>query len=245
MRRALLSLACACAVAVPAVAQVMPPSIKKPIEAAKKAAAATNAQTQASQKTGEGKAAGGMPAAAAQQAGAKGAQGAAKTAQGGTKAAPQKGAMGGAKSKADSAKAVKAAEAADSASRRGSATQSGGKATVTFFREEFHYDSENRRDPFLSLLATGELRPLLADLALIGVLYDTGAPNRSVAVLEDGSNKDTYRVKMGDIVGRMKVVKIGSQDVTFSIDEFGFSRQETLLLDMTRKAGGQPGRRPQ
>jgi hypothetical protein len=226
MRRALLSLACACAVAVPAVAQVMPPSIKKPIEAAKKAAAATNAQTQASQKTGEGKAAGGMPAAAAQQAGAKGAQ-------------------GGAKSKGDSAKAVKAAEAADSASRRGSATQSGGKATVTFFREEFHYDSENRRDPFLSLLATGELRPLLADLALIGVLFDNGAPNRSVAVLEDGSNKDTYRVKMGDIVGRMKVVKIGSQDVTFSIDEFGFSRQETLLLDMTRKAGGQPGRRPQ
>ena len=237
MRRALLSLACACAVAVPAAAQVTPPSIKKPIEAAKKAAAATNAQTQASQQTGEGKVAGGMPAAA-QQAGAK-------TAPCGAKTAPQKGATGVAKSKADSARAAKAAEAADSASRRGSATQSGGKATVTFFREEFHYDSENRRDPFLSLLATGELRPLLADLALIGVLYDNGSPNRSVAVLEDGSNKDTYRVKMGDIVGRMKVVKIGSQDVTFSIDEFGFSRQETLLLDMTRKAGGQPGRRPQ
>jgi hypothetical protein len=234
MRRALLSLACACAVAAPAVAQVMPPSVKKPIEAAKKAAAASNAQTQASQKTGEGKAAGAMPAATAQQGGAKGAQG-------GAKSAPQKAAPGVAKSRGDSARVA----AADSASRRGSATQSGGKATVTFFREEFHYDSEGRRDPFLSLLATGELRPLLADLALIGVLHDNTAPNSSVAVLEDGSNKDTYRVKQGDVVGRMKVVRIGSQDITFSIDEFGFSRQEKLLLDMTRKAGGQPGRRPQ
>lgn len=231
MRRAELAflVVWTCAAALPSGAQVIrPPNIKGPIEAAKKAAGATNAQVQASQKTGEGTVSA-RPAEAAQQGGAKPAPGAA--------------AKPGAKlSKADSAKT---AAAADSASRRGSASQSGGKGIVTFYREEFTYDPQDRRDPFLSLLATGELKPLLADLALIGVLYDEGAPNRSVAVLEDGSNKDTYRLKVGQVVGRMKVVKIGAQDITFSIDEFGFSRQETLLIDNSRKAGGQPGRRPQ
>ena len=229
MRRLLSALVLACAAAAPAAAQ-MPPMIKKPLDAARKAAAATNRSVEASQKTGE-VTTGAQPAEAAMKAGPNTAQGAAKSAQGGKPT-----------TKADSARAK---AATDSAGRRGSASQSGGKGIVTFYREEFAYDAENRRDPFLSLLATGELRPLLADLALIGVLYDIAAPNRSVAVLEDGSNKDTYRVRVGQVVGRMKVVRIGQQDITFSIDEFGFSRQETLPLDMTRKTGGQPGRRPQ
>jgi hypothetical protein len=229
MRRIVRALVLACAAAAPAAAQ-MPPMIKKPIDAAKKAAGAASASVQASQRTRE-VTAGAQPAEAAMKAGAKTAQGAAKNTPGGKPT-----------SKADSAQAK---AAADSAGRRGSASESGGKGIVTFYREEFTYNPENRRDPFLSLLATGELKPLLADLALIGVLYDNAAPNRSVAVLEDGSNKDTYRVRVGQVVGRMKVVKIGLQDITFSIDEFGFSRQETLPLDMTRKTGGQPGRRPQ
>ena len=43
-----------------------------------------------------------------------------------------------------------------------------------------------------------------------------------------------------------KVVKIGENDITFSIDEFGFSRQETLLLGTTptKTAGEAPVRRP-
>ncbi len=228
MRRLLSALVLACAAAAPAAAQ-MPPMIRKPIDAAKKAAGAASASVQASQKTGE-VTTGAQPTEAAMKAAPKTAQGVAKSAPG---AKPTKG---------DSARAK---AAADSAGRRGSASQSGGKGLVTFYREDFTYDPENRRDPFLSLLTSGELKPLLADLALIGVLYDNAAPNRSVAVLEDGANKDTYRVRIGQIVGRMKVVKIGRQDITFSIDEFGFSRQETLPLDMTRKAGGQPGRRPQ
>jgi hypothetical protein len=229
MRRLLSALVLACVVTAPTAAQ-LPPMIKKPLDAARKAAAATNASVEASQKTGE-PTTGTQPAQAAMKAGATTAQGATKSAPGG-KAATR-------------ADAARAKAATDSAGHRGSASQSGGKGIVTFYREVFTYDPENRRDPFLSLLATGELKPLLADLALIGVLYDNGAPNRSVAVLEDGSNKDTYRVRVGQVLGRMKVVKIGLQDITFNIDEFGFSRQETLPLDMTRKAGGQPGRRPQ
>jgi len=228
MRRAGLALLLVCAAATAGAQQ--PGFIKKPIDAAKKAAGAASAAVENAQKTGEGKTVTQQPAASAMKAAPNAAKGAAR----GVAAAPM--------NKADSAKA---AAARDSASRRGSASQSGGKGTVTFYREEFGYDAANRRDPFLSLMLTGELRPLLADLALIGVMYDGASPNRSVAVLEDGTNKDTYRVKVGQVLGRMKVMKIGQQDITFTIDEFGFSRQETLPMDMSRKAGGQPGRRPQ
>jgi len=213
-----------------AAAQVTPPNIRKPIETAKKAAAATSAQVQNSQKTGDAPST--RPAEAAQAA-SKG------------KAVPVPDAAT-AKAAADRKAAEQKAAAADSASRRGSASQRGAKATVTFSREAYEYDDEGRPDPFLSPMATGELKPLLVDLALIGVVYDHSGSGRSSAVLVDASSNETWRVKVNDIIGRMKVIKIGEKDITFSIDEFGFSRQETLLLDMnSRKAGAAPGRRPQ
>ena len=45
-------------------------------------------------------------------------------------------------------------------------------ATATFNREVFSYDGSGRRDPFLSLLSTGELRPAFNDLKLVAVAYD-------------------------------------------------------------------------
>lgn len=117
------------------------------------------------------------------------------------------------------------------------------KGAVTFYRESYAYSSDARRDPFVSLMATGEMRPLLADLLLVGVIYD-GAGRNSVASLIDATTNESYRVKVGNVLGRMKVVKIGLQEITLDIDEFGFSRQETLLIDHTRKAGATPGRRP-
>jgi hypothetical protein len=119
----------------------------------------------------------------------------------------------------------------------------GAKGSMTFYRESYTYAGDGRRDPFVSLMATGEVRPLLADLVLVGVIYD-GAGRNSVASLIDGSTNESYRVKVGNVLGRMKVVKIGPQEITLDIDEFGFSRQETLLIDHTRKAGATPGRRP-
>jgi hypothetical protein len=223
MRRLAFALALAAASALPAAGQ-MPPSIRKPIDAAKKAAGSTSKQVDATNKVGSQIDAP-LPAAAAQAAaGAKGTQ-----------------ASGKAASPTDATKA-----AADSAPKRGSASQAATKGTVTFYREEFTYSDEGRRDPFVSLMSTGELGPLLADLSVTGVLYDYAAPNRSLAILVDGSTKETYRVRLGMTLGRMKVARIGEKDVTFSIDEFGFSRQETLLLDTSSKtAGGAPGRRPQ
>lgn len=104
-----------------------------------------------------------------------------------------------------------------------------GEQEIAFSREVFSYDDAGRRDPFLSLLATGELRPAFTDLKLVAVAYDpTG--RKSVAVMRDVSTKDQYRVKVGQILGRMRVAQIRPKSVTFTIDEFGYSRQEILAL---------------
>lgn len=232
MRRAmcaqLFALVFLAAAAVPASAQ-MPPSIKGPIDAAKRQANKTSAQINNEQKVGNdpGKAAS-MPAAAMQTKGA----------------APQKGAAAQKEAPVDAkaaAAAAKAAASADSAAKRGSVTQSGAKGSVTFYRETFSYDASGRRDPFLSLMATGELRPMITDLTLTGIIYDESGRN-SVAILVDASAANTtYRKKVGDMIGRLKVAKISENSVTLNIDEFGFARQETLLIDRTPRTGA---RRP-
>ena len=102
-------------------------------------------------------------------------------------------------------------------------------ATASFNREVFTYDAGGRRDPFLSLLSTGELRPAFNDLKLVAVAYDpTG--RKSIAVMRDVTTKDQYRVKVGQTLGRMRVAQIHPKSVTFTIDEFGYSRQDVLTL---------------
>lgn len=196
----------------------LPPNIAKPIDAARKAAAKTDAQTK-SQDAIRADEAKPQPAAAAQAPKGVAAKGAATLPQKADAQAPKPG---------DGKKFELSAAA---------------KAAMQFSREEYSWNEEGRRDPFLSLLATSEIRPLLADLVLIGVIYDLSGRN-SVASLLDATSSEMYRVKVGNIIGRMKVAKIGAESITLQIDEFGFSRQETLLLDRNRKAGNAPGRRP-
>ena len=100
---------------------------------------------------------------------------------------------------------------------------------VLINREVFQYDGNGRRDPFVSLMTTGDLRPLLADLKLVGVAYDPRGQN-SVAVLRDITSKDQYRVKVGQTIGRMRVAAIQPKAVIFTIEEFGYSRQELLPI---------------
>lgn len=100
---------------------------------------------------------------------------------------------------------------------------------VLINREVFQYDDNGRRDPFVSLMTTGDLRPLLADLKLVGVAYDPRGQN-SVAVLRDITSKDQYRVKVGQTLGRMRVAAIQPKAVIFTIEEFGYSRQELLPI---------------
>jgi hypothetical protein len=194
----------------------MPPSISKPIEQARKAAEATNAQTAVINNQQSAK-----PAAAAPQA--KGTPASATT------KAPAKGA------------------AAASSRDANVAPQAAGKSTgqdtskVTFYREVFAYVSAGRRDPFASPIETGEIRPLVADLRLTGIIYDATGRN-SVAILRDMSTQQQYRAKVGQMLGRARVTQIKPQEIALSIEEYGFSRQETLTLNVkqTQPNKGKP-----
>ncbi|HEY8310801.1 MAG TPA: hypothetical protein VIG47_09605 [Gemmatimonadaceae bacterium] len=104
--------------------------------------------------------------------------------------------------------------------------------TVTFSREVFRYDAAGRRDPFVSLVKSSEIRPTLSDLRLTTIAYDPLGRN-SVAVLRDIGTKEQYRVKVGTPLGRMRVVRIDPKVVTFALEEFGFSRQESLAIGDT------------
>jgi len=106
---------------------------------------------------------------------------------------------------------------------------------VLINRETYAYPGNGRRDPFVSLMNTEELRPLLGDLKLVAVALDPTGRN-SVAVLRDMSTKEQYRVKVGQEIGRMRVAAIHAKDVVFGIEEFGYSRQESLamMVDSTK-----------
>jgi len=146
----------------------------------------------------------------------------------------------------DTTPAVKAAPSTAPVERVTAKDSAGGSAEVTsaapvakgkgtaFERETFAYDRSGRRDPFISLMSTSELRPLVSDLKLVGVTFDeTG--RGSIAVLRDLGTKDQYRVRVGQSLGRMRVSSITPRSVVFTIEEFGYSRQETLALGDSNK----------
>lgn len=106
---------------------------------------------------------------------------------------------------------------------------------VLINREVFQYAGDGRRDPFVSLLTTKDLRPLLNDLKLVAVAFDPRGQN-SVAVLRDITSKEQYKVRVGQTIGRMRVAAIQEKAVIFTIEEFGYSRQEILpfVIDSTK-----------
>jgi hypothetical protein len=118
-----------------------------------------------------------------------------------------------------------------------SISERGGKNEIALMRESYTYDADGRRDPFVSLIASGELRPMISDLRLVVVIYDPAG--RSVAILRDVSTKEQYRVKTGQTLGRMRVSRIDLKSVTFTLEEFGYSRQETLALNDSTRARSQ------
>jgi hypothetical protein len=138
-------------------------------------------------------------------------------------------------SPADTAKShgVRAMAAGAATRASASATDTAGK--VVLRREVFSYDQSGRRDPFVSLMTVGELRPMISDLAISGILIDPTGRN-SIAVLRDVSSKEQYRVKVGQQLGRMRVARITQKAVTFTIEEFGYSRQQELAMDDSNQA---------
>jgi hypothetical protein len=138
-----------------------------------------------------------------------------------------------AESPADTARHGVRATAAGSATRPAAEMDTAGK--VVLRREVFSYEQSGRRDPFVSLMTVGELRPMISDLAISGILIDPTGRN-SVAVLRDVTSREQYRVKVGQQLGRMRVARITQKAVTFTIEEFGFSRQQELAMDDSNQA---------
>ena len=126
--------------------------------------------------------------------------------------------------------AVLAAPAAPAAAQQDTtARPDSAPPPASLVREVFAYEGGGR-DPFMSLLRSGDVRPLLSDLRLTTIVYDARYVARSVAVLRDITNRRLYRVKTGDIIGRLKVTQIRPREIVFTVQEFGFERQETLSL---------------
>lgn len=100
---------------------------------------------------------------------------------------------------------------------------------ITLNREVFDYDRSGRRDPYKSLMSSSDVRPLLSDLRLTAVAFDPDG-NNSVAILRDTFSKQQYRIRVGQQLGRLRVAGIKQKTVQFTIEEFGFNRQETLAL---------------
>jgi len=104
-------------------------------------------------------------------------------------------------------------------------------------RESYAFAKEGRRDPFVSLLTTNELRPTMSDLRLTGIVFAEGE-GRSVATLRDVATNASYRVSPGSTLGRMRVSAIRQKTVLFTIDEFGTTRQDSLVLGDSTKVRG-------
>lgn len=231
-------------------AQVSIPNIQNPINKAKAAAEKTNAQINATNSVGNEKSATNAPGQAAAAQANDQQKKAAIAQQKAAAPAPQKGAPALQKGapalqKGAPAPVGKAGAKPVAKGDTAAAVQLGGsrRSQVTIYREAFAYNSGGLRDPFVSLMASGELRPIFSDLVLTGVIFDPEG-RRSVALLVDASTGASYRVRTGQTLARMKVTKIGMQDISFSIDEFGLSRSETLIIDKTRKGPIGGPRRP-
>jgi hypothetical protein len=104
-------------------------------------------------------------------------------------------------------------------------------------RESYTYTVDGRRDPFVSLMRSGDLRPAVEDLKLVAVVYDPAG--RSVAILRDLTTKEQYRVKVGQTLGRMRVAQIQPKAVTFTVEAINTTFQEVLALNDTTRARSQ------
>jgi hypothetical protein len=127
-----------------------------------------------------------------------------------------------------------AASAQDVSDQDSTAQDSTGQA-LSLAREVFAYRGSGR-DPFMSLLRSGDVRPLPQDLRVMGITFDARYPQRSVAVLNDVTAGKRYTVRPGDVIGRIRVVEVRAMEVIAVVQEFGVDRQIVLPLRRRQEA---------
>ena len=96
-------------------------------------------------------------------------------------------------------------------------------------RETFSY-AGGSRDPFASLFNLASAGPEIQDLELVGIYLDPDHPGNTVALLRDRNTGRPHKLRVGDQLGRARVAQIRRTDMVFTIEDFGFERQETLAL---------------
>jgi hypothetical protein len=100
---------------------------------------------------------------------------------------------------------------------------------IEVMRETFAY-AGGTRDPFASLINNSSAGPEIADLDLVGVYQDLRSSSNSVIVLREKATAKRHKMRVGDQLGRARLVQIRPRDAVFTIRDFGFERQETLSL---------------
>jgi hypothetical protein len=100
---------------------------------------------------------------------------------------------------------------------------------IDVMRETFAY-AGGTRDPFASLINVDKNGPEIADLDLVGVYLDLRTPSNTVVVLREKASAKRHKMRVGDELGRARLVQIRARDAVFKIQDFGFERQETLSL---------------
>ena len=138
-------------------------------------------------------------------------------------AAQQKGVdVGAVKARPDTGKKAPAAAApADSTSAEPTET--------AVMRETFSYGGASR-DPFASLIKSAHAGPEITDLQLVAIYEDLRYSGNSIAVLREKTSGKRYKLRQGEQVGRLRVSQVRSKDVVFTVQDFGYERQETLSL---------------
>jgi hypothetical protein len=101
---------------------------------------------------------------------------------------------------------------------------------IDVLRETFAY-AGGTRDPFSSLMNKNNSGPEIGDLDLVGVYLDLRTPSNNVVVLrEKAATGKRHKMRVGDQLGRSRLTQIRARDAVFTIQDFGFERQETLSL---------------
>ena len=101
---------------------------------------------------------------------------------------------------------------------------------IEVMRESFAYGG-GTRDPFASLITNDDSSIEIGNLELVGVYLDLRTPSNNVVVLrEKGTDGKRHKMRVGDQLGRSRLVQIRARDAVFMIADFGYERQETLSL---------------
>jgi hypothetical protein len=101
---------------------------------------------------------------------------------------------------------------------------------IEVMRETFAYGG-GTRDPFASLITKDDSSIEIGNLDLVGVYLDLKTPSNNVIVLrEKGADGKRHKMRVGDQLGRSRLVQIRARDAVFMIADFGYERQETLSL---------------